>query len=199
MKVDHLAQVPNQNTDCFGGYCSNAATLGDPQGKGAQSFWFAMADTQGPVGMATDKRAVLHEFGHALLYETLNCANFKFAHSAGDSLAAISSDPLSKLTDHLHRFATFPWVEDVSNPNSRRHDRKILDGWGWDADNDNHDISANRFSRPLSFVLPVRRRRRAVERSGRGSRSPPTGVGVPALSHCHGHRDSGIGNGVSAD
>lgn len=139
MKVDHLAQVPNQNTDCFGGYCSNAATLGDPQGKGAQSFWFAMADTQGPVGMATDKRAVLHEFGHALLYETLNCANFKFAHSAGDSLAAISSDPLSKLTDHLHRFATFPWVEDVSNPNSRRHDRKILDGWGWDADNDNHD------------------------------------------------------------
>lgn len=72
-----------------------------------------------------DRRVVLHEFGHALLWDNIHSANFGFAHSAGDSLAAILSDPESKVPD---RFQTFPWIPAIST--SRRHDRKVSD-WAW--------------------------------------------------------------------
>ena len=52
---------------------------------------------------------VLHELGgHGVLYNHVSSANFGFAHSAGDSVAAIMGDPGSQAPD---RFVTFPWVQ----------------------------------------------------------------------------------------
>lgn len=52
---------------------------------------------------------------------------FRFAHSAGDALAAIVCDPQSVLAgDDDWRGATFPWVF-----TPRRHDRCVICGWGW--------------------------------------------------------------------
>ncbi len=72
--------------------------------------------------MAVSWRVTLHEFGHAILWDHLNSPNFRFAHSPGDSLAAILNDPGSRAPD---RFVTFPWT-----PVLRCHDRRVQDGWG---------------------------------------------------------------------
>ena len=47
-----------------------------------------------------------HEFGHTILWDHVGSPNFKFAHSAGDALAAILSDP----ENNARRDLTFPWV-----------------------------------------------------------------------------------------
>ena len=61
-----------------------------------------------PMGIACDYRVVLHELGgHGVLYNHVNSANFGFAHSAGDSIAAVLNDAGSQAPD---RFVTFPWV-----------------------------------------------------------------------------------------
>lgn len=81
---------------------------------------------QGPLGMAADWRVVLHELaGHGTLWNHVNSPNFGFAHSAGDSVAAILNDPGSQAPD---RFLSFPWVGAVID---RRHDRAVTAGWGW--------------------------------------------------------------------
>lgn len=88
-------------------------------------------DTTNPIGIATDRRVVLHELGgHGILYPHVNSANFGFAHSAGDSFACILSDPESQAAD---RFLTFPFVGSVI---TRRHDRPVGGGWGWGGVND---------------------------------------------------------------
>ena len=90
-----------------------------------------LADTTNPIGLAGDYRVVLHELGgHGILYDHVNFANFGFAHSAGDSFAAILNDPETAAPD---RFLTFPWVGSVIN---RRHDRDVTAGWGWGGVND---------------------------------------------------------------
>ena len=77
-----------------------------------------------PIGIADDYRVVLHELaGHGVLYNHVSSANFGFAHSAGDSVAAILCDPGTQAPD---RFITFPWVNI-----GRRHDRLPGGGWGW--------------------------------------------------------------------
>jgi hypothetical protein len=68
---------------------------------------------------------VLHEFCHELLWENVGSPNFGFAHSAGDSLAAILLDPGSLAPD---RFLTFPFISIL---NARRHDRDVTAGWAW--------------------------------------------------------------------
>ena len=89
------------------------------------------ADTSNPIGIAADKRVVLHEIGgHGILYPHINTANFGFAHSAGDSFAAVLGDPESQAAD---RFLTFPFVGSVI---TRRHDRSVGGGWGWGGSND---------------------------------------------------------------
>jgi hypothetical protein len=90
---------------------------------GSDGFRFGIAKMGTTVGIAADRRVVLHEFSHALLEDSVHSPNFGFAHSAGDSLAVILSDPESRVGD---RFVSFPWV-DIG----RRHDRKVTDGWGW--------------------------------------------------------------------
>jgi len=88
-----------------------------------------------PLGVAGDPRWCWHEACHVLLTAAVGDLEFRFAHSAGDAMAAILSDPESKLAsdqssvlanDGPWRGVTFPWVFIP-----RRHDRAVRDGWGW--------------------------------------------------------------------
>jgi len=89
-----------------------------------------LTDTANPLGRACDSRVFWHELGgHGVLYEFVNSPNFKFAHSAGDSLSAIFHDPDSRAPDR-RRYA--PW--NVSN--ERRNNRAVGDGWAWDGPED---------------------------------------------------------------
>ena len=116
VKVDHRG--------CCG--CVNAAAWSN--GAGLDRFTYGLVQGGQPVGMATDLRIVFHEFGHAILFDHVNSGSFGFAHSAGDSMAAIYADPCSKAPD---RFLTFPWIT-LSNPTFiRRHDRTVQEGWAW--------------------------------------------------------------------
>jgi phosphoglycolate phosphatase-like HAD superfamily hydrolase len=72
----------------------------------SEGFRFALAARDTAVGMASDWRVVLHEFGHALLWDNVGSPNFRFAHSAGDAMAAILNDAGTRAP----REATFPWV-----------------------------------------------------------------------------------------
>jgi hypothetical protein len=79
------------------------------------------------LGIAADARWIWHEIGHVLLMASVGELEFRFAHSAGDALAAIVADPQSALAaDPKWRGATFPWVF-----TPRRHDRCVSCGWGW--------------------------------------------------------------------
>ena len=61
-----------------------------------------------PIGNANDWRVVLHELGgHGTLLNHVDSTRFGFAHSAGDSLAAILNDPESKAGN---KGRTFPWI-----------------------------------------------------------------------------------------
>ena len=103
----------------------NAQAPGNFLGNGSDGFRFAMVAQNTSVGMAVEWRVILHEFGHTILWDHLNSPNFRFAHSPGDSLAAILNDPETRLQGS-DRFFTFPWT-----PIRRRHDRRPEDGWGW--------------------------------------------------------------------
>jgi zinc metalloprotease ZmpB len=120
--VDHRGRM--NTTD---GIEVNAHCVGTSGGAGIARTTFALANTANtgaPIGIADDYRVVLHELaGHGVLYNHVNSANFGFAHSAGDSVAAIQCDPGSQAPD---RFVTFPWVNI-----GRRHDRLPGGGWGW--------------------------------------------------------------------
>jgi hypothetical protein len=101
----------------------NAAAHGNAAGNGMGRYRNGLARSGFPVGIADDWRVVLHEFGHALLWDHVNSPNFGFCHSAGDTLAVILNDPDSLAPD---RYVTFPFT-----PISRRHDREVTDGWAW--------------------------------------------------------------------
>lgn len=80
------------------------------------------------LGVATDPRWCWHEYAHVLITAALGDLELHFAHSAGDAIAAILSDPESQLaaTNGPWRGVTFPWVLIP-----RRHDRRVEDGWSW--------------------------------------------------------------------
>jgi len=94
----------------------------------ARKLWDGTERSQAePLGIAADERWIWHEIGHVLLMCSVGELEFRFAHSAGDALAAIISDPQSQLaTDANWRGATFPWVF-----TPRRHDRCVSHGWSW--------------------------------------------------------------------
>jgi hypothetical protein len=126
--VDHRGlQNP---TNCALGQCINAHCVGTSTGDGILRTAFALADngnTANPIGIANDYRIVVHELGgHGVLYPHVHSANFLFAHSAGDGVAAILGDPGSQAAD---RFMTFPWVDVPIG--RRRHNRTPAAGWGW--------------------------------------------------------------------
>jgi hypothetical protein len=105
----------------------NAQARGNKTGNGMGAFVFGVAQAGNSMGIVADVRVILHEFGHALLWDHVSSPNFGFAHSAGDSLATILHDPGSRAPD---RFETFPFMK-ASSGLSRRHDRDIRDGWAW--------------------------------------------------------------------
>jgi len=98
------------------------------------SFQVADDDTaKPPLGIACDRRVVLHELGgHATLLNHVASPNFGFAHSAGDSFAAILGDPASKARN---KGRTFPWVFNQQGFD-RMHNRKASAGWAWDGEKD---------------------------------------------------------------
>jgi len=124
--VDHRGRIETHN-----GIEINARCLGNSIAVGGiLNLRFALADKRDlthPLGLACDWRVVLHELGgHGTLWNHINYGLFHFAHSVGDSLAAILNDPDSYVRGNA-RFVTFPWLP----PLGRRHDRKITQGWAW--------------------------------------------------------------------
>lgn len=122
-----------------------ATTEGGKVGIGYTTFSLAdLKDLKHPIGIAADFRIVLHEIlGHGALYNHIGGALLKFAHSAGDSFAAIVHDPCSKARD---RYATFPWLTGVPADQKRRHDRTAAAGWGW-----NGNIARHPFDETLDW------------------------------------------------
>ncbi len=107
-----------------------------------------LGDTTNPIGLATMNRVALHELGgHGILYDHVNSPNFGFAHSAGDSFAAILCDPDNQGAD---RFLTFPWVSGVIN---RRHDRPVGGGWAWGGTQDSGGYSSEQILCTSHFRL----------------------------------------------
>lgn len=121
--VDHRGHYGSINGLEINAYCMGNGTYGIQR----TAFMLAdLGDTGNPMGLACDWRVVLHELGgHGILYNHVNSPNFGFAHSAGDSFAAVLNDPDTRAPD---RFQTFPWVYSVIN---RRHDRDVTAGWAW--------------------------------------------------------------------
>ena len=128
----------------------NARAPGNTSGTGSDGFQFGLAGTPFPaVSIAADLRVVLHEFGHTLLEDSVHSPNFSFAHSAGDSLAAILLDPESALRpDPVRRFQTFPWVLP-----DRNHGRDVATGWGWGGTNDVGSYSSEQILSTTHFRL----------------------------------------------
>ena len=106
----------------------NAMAPGNSTGTGSGGFVFGRAAVGTTVGIADDPRVVAHEFCHALLWDSVHSPNFGFAHSAGDSIAAILNAPGSLAPDP---FVTFSWIAI-----GRRHDRDVTAGWAWGGVND---------------------------------------------------------------
>ncbi len=125
-RVDHRGHYDKKHPQ---GDEINAHCAGTADGSGIDHTVFALADLgnqKQPIGIACDFRIALHEIlGHGVLYNHIGGPRFKFAHSAGDSFAAIINDPGSKARD---RGDTFPWLANVAR---RRHDREVAAGWGW--------------------------------------------------------------------
>lgn len=119
VQVDHRAAIGTPD-----GNEINASAPGTADRRGSDGFRFALARANSTLGLANDWRVVLHEFGHALLWDNVHLPNFGFAHSAGDSLAAILNDPENR----AERGLTFPWVAHIID---RRHDRTAAGGWAW--------------------------------------------------------------------
>jgi zinc metalloprotease ZmpB len=124
--VDHRGHIDTPTGIEINARC-NGNTTADG---GLRNVRFALADlknTKNPLGLACDWRVVLHELGgHGTLWNHINYGLFHFAHSVGDSLAAILNDPDSSVRRNA-RFVTFPWIPFLK----RRHDRKVGQGWAW--------------------------------------------------------------------
>ncbi len=121
VRVDHRATIGGRTNTV------NAQAPGNFAGNGSDGFRFALVQVDTGVGMAVEWRVVLHEFGHTILWDNVNSPNFRFSHSAGDSLAAILNDADSLAPDPGR---TFPWTVI-----QRRHDRPVS-SWAWGGPND---------------------------------------------------------------
>lgn len=105
----------------------NAAAPGNVGGNGLGRLVFGLARANTTFGISADVRVVIHEMGHAVLWDHVDSPNFGFAHSPGDSLAAILHAPYSRAPDPGE---TFPFMKESAGL-SRRHDRDVAQGWGW--------------------------------------------------------------------
>ncbi len=143
--VDHRGRIDTRN-----GIEINARCMGNTTAQGGLlNVRFALADlsdTTNPLGLACDWRVVLHELGgHGILWNHINYGMFSFAHSTGDSLAAILNDPDSRVR-RVARFVTFPWIPFLK----RRHDREVAQGWAWGGTKD-LGVDPNRMLDPKGY------------------------------------------------
>lgn len=125
-----------------------AAAHGNAAGNGIGRYRNGFIRAGCPVGIASDPRVVLHEFGHALLWDHVNSPNFGFCHSAGDTLAAILHDPGSKALDRFH---TFPFLTAGTPSIDRRHDRDVAAGWAWGGSRDDRQYGSEQILSTLLF------------------------------------------------
>jgi hypothetical protein len=122
--VDHRGLGNDINAHCVG---NTVGTL---------HMCYALCDTTNlaePLGRAVDPWVHWHEMGgHGLLYDHVGSANFGFAHSAGDGLAAIQMDPESglRLLPERFRYAPFRPFGAFPLPPERRFDRPV-GTWAW--------------------------------------------------------------------
>lgn len=129
--IDHRASISDP-----GGIEINAFCGGDTEGDGIGLVGYCLAnlaDTANPLGRAVDKYVHWHEIGgHGILWDHVESPNFGFAHSAGDGLAGIQSDPDSLLRELglVERFRYTPFRP------IRWMNRAVADGWGWGGPND---------------------------------------------------------------
>jgi zinc metalloprotease ZmpB len=129
--VDHRASISDP-----GGIEINAFCAGDAEGDGIGLVGYCLAnttDTTNPLGRAVDKYVHWHEIGgHGILWDHVDSPNFGFAHSAGDGLAGIQSDPESLLRQLglVERFRYTPFRP------IRWMNRDVASGWGWGGPND---------------------------------------------------------------
>ena len=129
--VDHRASFGDP-----GGIEVNAFCGGDAEGDGIGLVGYCLAhtaDTTNPLGRAVDKYVHWHEIGgHGILWDHVDSPNFGFAHSAGDGLAALQSDPESMLREKglVERFRYTPFRP------IRWLNRTVASGWGWGGAND---------------------------------------------------------------
>jgi hypothetical protein len=121
----------------------NAAAHGNASGNGMGRYRNGLSRVGCTVGIASDVRVVLHEFGHALLWDHVNSPNFGFCHSAGDTLAVILHDPGTRAPD---RFVTFPFTGI-----GRRHDRDVAAGWAWGGTRDDTQYGSEQILSTLLF------------------------------------------------
>ncbi|MFE6283623.1 hypothetical protein [Streptomyces sp. NPDC057877] len=135
---------------CGFGDAVNARAPGNATGTGSGGFEFGLAGSPFPaVSIAADLRVVLHEFGHTILWDSVHSPNFGFAHSAGDSLAAVFMDPESSLrNDPQRRFETFPWILP-----DRNHGRPVSGGWAWGGKNDQGGYASEQILSTTLFRL----------------------------------------------
>jgi hypothetical protein len=122
----------------------NAFAIGNATGTGMGKFINGFAQSGCPVGIATDVRLSLHEFGHALLWDHVSSPNFGWCHSAGDTLGVINADPGSQAPD---RFLTFPFIPIIG----RRHDRDVAQGWAWGGIQDDTQYGSEQILSTLLF------------------------------------------------
>lgn len=127
----------------------NARAPGNENGDGSGGFEFGIVQEGQGMGIAADARVVLHEFGHALLWDHVGSPNFGFCHSPGDSLGAILHDPESRARD---RFSTFPFME-ASSGIARRHDRSVAEGWAWGGTRDDRQYGSEQILSTTMFRI----------------------------------------------
>jgi hypothetical protein len=133
IRVVHRAPIP-PGRGLFDGRTVNAQVTRDPSPHVVGEMLFALGDltdaVANPIGIAADARFTWHELGHVLLVAATGELEFRFAHSAGDALAAVICDLDSQVAASPQlapwRGVTFPWVEAL-----RRHDHRAEDGWAW--------------------------------------------------------------------
>jgi len=140
-----------------------ALTFGNTNRNGVQKFAFGKLGPGSELGNATDIRLVFHEFCHALLWAGVHWQSFGFAHSAGDSLAAILCDPGSKLSGTVEapeRFVTFPWIgaRNGAAVNWRYHggkvdNRDVPGRWGWGGSKDIGGYSSEQILAMTLFTI----------------------------------------------
>ncbi len=109
----------------------NAYHSGNDAGCATTKFGFGLLNTGCPVGYATDRAAVIHEFAHSCLQNNICDGVFTWVHNFGDALGVVMSDPGSQAPD---RFMRSPFMN--AGAGLRRHDRDVAAGWAWGGSKD---------------------------------------------------------------